>query len=136
MSSVKATLDAKLRPRVAAGGTEANNWPGMPSRWEGNKPRVYEPVEELSENCQGPNCAYEELYRRNLDLTIFTQLLLGLIASQVTYVGLLQKGESPKIYQMKRGLEQKNPRCNIHNVYIPQAISIFEHETVCPQLGL
>ena len=46
-------------------------------------PRVYEPVEEFGENCQGPNCAYEELYRRKLDLTIFTQLLLGLIASQV-----------------------------------------------------
>ena len=45
-------------------------------------------MEELSENCQGPNCAYEELYRRKLDLTIHTQLLLRLIASQViSFVG-------------------------------------------------
>ena len=51
--------------------------------WQQPKPRGYEHVEELGENCHGPNCAYEELYRRNLDLTIFTQLLLGLIASQV-----------------------------------------------------
>ena len=34
-------------------------------------------------NCPGPNCAYEDLYRSKLDLTIFTQLLLGFIASQV-----------------------------------------------------
>ena len=52
------------------------------TRWA-CKPRVYDPVEELGENCQGPNCAYEELYRHNLYLTIFTQFLLGLIASQV-----------------------------------------------------
>ena len=51
------------------------------------KPRVYEPVEELGENCQGPNCT-NELYRRKLDLTIYTQLLLRLIASQViSFVG-------------------------------------------------
>ena len=65
------------------------------SYWNGNayrsklsplkkaKLKFYEPEEEVRENCQGLNCAYVNSTGAIWTLTVFTQFLLGIIASRV-----------------------------------------------------
>ena len=54
------------------------------------KLRFYEPEEELGENFHNHNCAYANSTGAIWTLTVFTQFLLGFIASRVTGFG--QKG--------------------------------------------